>query len=106
MMRGLKCANVPLVTTMPNFPSTYKALTELSKASGKVVGLTCTPDVLRSIRAARANTALGRASPRDAFDSKNTWWMILTPPFVIIIIIIIVHHVVIHTKLSDAGGGP
>jgi regulator of PEP synthase PpsR (kinase-PPPase family) len=25
MMRGLKCANVPLVPTLPNFPDGYKA---------------------------------------------------------------------------------
>jgi regulator of PEP synthase PpsR (kinase-PPPase family) len=27
--------------------------------TGKVVGLTCSPDILQSIRRARANTALG-----------------------------------------------
>ena len=60
MMRGLKAANVPLVSTLPNFEEFYRRLTELSVTTGKVVGLTCSPDILQSIRRARANTALGR----------------------------------------------
>ena len=59
MMRGLKAANVPLVSTLPNFEEFYRRLTELSVTTGKVVGLTCSPDILQSIRRARANTALG-----------------------------------------------